>query len=185
MELFIILLVAALTLGVEALTAVDGPVSTGLERHLGGAAAAIADYFVHLTLATTGSATLGIAPVGAAGMAPAGLVLKALLGKESLFGSRVYEFGAAVAAGQGLVLIHDGFPPKFIIYPNLCALQSFPWIPSNGFGLRTRRNDPDAYLAGLTQNIISRDKQFVHPWQTFFCPASFRRRDDCRIILGI
>ena len=128
------LLVAALTLGVEALTAVHGTITAGLERHLGGAAAAIADYFKHLTLAGgTGAAALGSTAIGTASVATAGLVLKALLSEEGLFRAREYKFGATLAAGQGFVLIHDGFPPKFIIYPNLCALPSLPWIPSIGF----------------------------------------------------
>lgn len=127
-------LVTALTLGVEALAAVYGTITAGLERHLGGAAAAVADYFIHLTIAgVAGAAALGSATVGTASRAAAGLVLKALFGEEGLLRAREYEFSATLAAGQGFVLIHDGFPPKFIIYPNLCALPSLPWIPSIGF----------------------------------------------------
>ena len=104
-------LIAVLALTLEALTAVDRPVSAGLEGHLRGAAAAVADHFVHLTLA----AGLSVAAVGAAGSAArraaAGLVLEALAGIEFLFGSAEGEFGAALAAGQDLVLVHDGRPP--------------------------------------------------------------------------
>ena len=86
----------------EAFTAVHGPISTGLEGHLGGGAAAIADHFVHLALATVAAVlTTG----GAAGGAAAGLVLEALFSEESLFGSGDHEFVAAFTAGERLVLI--------------------------------------------------------------------------------
>ena len=94
-----------LTLGLEALTAVDGAISAGLEGHLGGAAAAVANHFVHLAL--TAVATV-LTAGGAAGGAAAGLVLEALFGVERLFGSSEHEFVAALTAGEGLVLIHGG-----------------------------------------------------------------------------
>ena len=53
-------LVAVLTLGLEALAAVHGTIATGLEGHLGGAAAAVADHFVHLTGAIVVAAVLGM-----------------------------------------------------------------------------------------------------------------------------
>jgi hypothetical protein len=103
------LLVLGTILG-EAFTAVHGPISAGLEGHLGGAAAAVADHFVHLALTAVAAVlTTG----GAAGGAAAGLVLEALLGVESLFGSGEHEFIAAFTAGEGLVLIHTGKPPDF------------------------------------------------------------------------
>ena len=67
----------------EAFTAVHGPISTGLEGHLGGAAAAVADHFVHL--AFTAVATV-LTAGGAAGGAAAGLVLEALVSVELLLG---------------------------------------------------------------------------------------------------
>ena len=83
----------------------------GLEGNLGGAAAAIADYFEHL--AGVGVAgTIGGTALGAAGLATGGLVLEALLGEESLLGSREHELIAAVTAGQGFVLVHSGIPPQ-------------------------------------------------------------------------
>ena len=85
----------------EALTAINGPVSTWLEGHLGGAAAAVADHFVHLALAT-----VVVAAVSAAGGAAAGLVLEALFRIERLLRSRENEFGAALAASEGFVGVH-------------------------------------------------------------------------------
>lgn len=98
------LLVLALTVALEAITAVDRTVSTGLEGHLSGSAAAIADYFVHLTVRTAG--VLAVAAGRTATGATAGLVLESLVRKELLFRSGKYEFGAAVTAGKGLVFKH-------------------------------------------------------------------------------
>ena len=87
----------------EAIAAVHGPIAPGLEGNLGGAAAAIADHFVHLAFATVAAVlTTG----GAAGGAAAGLVLEALFSEESLFGSGEHEFVAAFTAGERFVLIH-------------------------------------------------------------------------------
>ena len=91
----------------EAIAAVHGTIATGLEGNLGGAAAAVADHFVHLTGSSV-AAVLGTTSSAASGAA-AGLVLEALLGEESLLGSRENEFVAAVTAGQSLVLIHGVF----------------------------------------------------------------------------
>ena len=108
----------------EALTAVHGLVAPGLEGHLGGLAAAIADHVIHLAFATVATVlTAG----GAAGGAAAGLVLEALLGVESLFGSGEDEFGAALTAGEGLVLIHGTY--LLIILPNrMIRSGSFPGL---------------------------------------------------------
>jgi hypothetical protein len=74
---------------------------------LGGAAAAVANYFVHLALAGAPAvAAIAIALVGAAGGAAGGLVLKAFFSEESLFGAREYELGATVTAGKSFVGVH-------------------------------------------------------------------------------
>lgn len=93
-----------LTLSFEALTAIHGTISAGLERNLGLAAASVTDHGVHLAgstavaiLRTTGSA---------AGGAAAGLILEALLREKFLFAGRENEFVAALTAGQGLVFVH-------------------------------------------------------------------------------
>jgi hypothetical protein len=107
------LLVLGTILG-EAFTAVHGPISAGLEGHLGGAAAAVADHFVHLAFAAVAAI---LATGGTAGGAPAGLILETLFGVESLFGSSENEFVATFAAGEGLVLIHDLYLLIFIAKP--------------------------------------------------------------------
>ena len=95
-----------LTVLVEAIAAVYGTIAMGLERNLGGAAAAIADHFIHGAIGRT----VGIAAVGttgsAAGGAAAGLILEALLGVELLLACGEDELSAAVFANQRLVLIH-------------------------------------------------------------------------------
>ena len=92
----------------EAFTAVHGPIATGLEGHLGGAAATVADHFVHLAFGTVAA----ILTAGStAGGAAAGLILEALFGVESLLGSGEHEFVAAFTAGEGLVLVHGLKPP--------------------------------------------------------------------------
>jgi hypothetical protein len=85
-----------------AVVAIDRPIAPGLERHLGGGAALVTDYGVHLALA----AALGTA-VGTAAGAAAGFVLEALFGVERLLGSGKSEFSAALTAGQGFVGVHD------------------------------------------------------------------------------
>ncbi len=96
-------LITILALRLEALTAVHGPVSAGLEGNLRGLSAAVADHFVHLAGAI--AAVLGTAG-GAAGRAAAGLILETLLREEFLLAGRENEFVAAVAAGQSLVLVN-------------------------------------------------------------------------------
>ena len=108
--------VAVLTVALKALAAVDGLVATGLDGHLRRAAAAIADDFVHLALRTA-AAVLGATRRTAAG-ATARLVLEALLRIERLLGSGENKFGAALAAGQRLVLVHESNLPK-----NLCLTR--------------------------------------------------------------
>ena len=102
--------VAARALGVEAVTAIHRTIATGLERDLGGTAAAIADHVVHLALAVAGLATSGTAR-GAAGGAAAGLVLEALVGIELLLRRGENEFLAALTANQSLVFEHGYNPP--------------------------------------------------------------------------
>ena len=88
-----------------ALTAVDGTISTGLERNLGGLSAAIADHIVHNALSVAVLA-IGSTAGSTAGRAAAGLILETLLREEFLFAGRENEFVAAITAGQGLVLVH-------------------------------------------------------------------------------
>ena len=90
---------------VVAVAAIDGLVTTGLERNLSGSTAAVADHFVHLTLATIGIAAI-VTTGSTAGGAATGFILETLLSVERLFGSRESEFLAAFGASQGLVLIH-------------------------------------------------------------------------------
>ena len=89
-----------------ALAAVDGFIAAGLKGHLGSGTAAIANDFVHLAIATTGTASLGIALVGSAGRAAARFVCEALLGEESLFRSRENEVDTTVTAGKSFVIVH-------------------------------------------------------------------------------
>ena len=96
--------VPGLTLCFEALSAVNGTISAGLERNLGFAAAAVTDHSVHLAGSTT-VAVLGTTG-SAAGGAAAGLILEALLREKFLFAGRENKFVAALTAGQGLVLVH-------------------------------------------------------------------------------
>ena len=94
-------------LPVIAITAIHGPVAAGLERHLGGAAAAVANYFIHLAVAGAPVvAAITVALVGPAAGAAGGLILKALLSEESLFRGGEYEFGATVTAGKSFVGVH-------------------------------------------------------------------------------
>jgi len=87
----------------EAVTAVHRTITAGLEGDLRGGATFITDHIVHLTLAAMAVA----AAVGTAGGATAGLILEAFFGVEGLLGAREGEFGAALAARQGFVGIHD------------------------------------------------------------------------------
>ena len=99
-------LITALTVGFEALTAVDRTVSAGLEGNLSGTAAAIADHVIHLTLAAVAVATVLLTAGGTAGRAAAGLILEALVGVELLLGSGEHELVATLAANQSLVFVH-------------------------------------------------------------------------------
>ena len=89
----------------EAVAAVHRTALSGLEGHLGGAAALITYDVKHLTGATGGTAG------GAASGAAAGLVLEALLGEEGLLIGGEDELLTALFAYKGLVLIHGGIPP--------------------------------------------------------------------------
>ena len=125
------LVAGLLTLGFKALAAVHGTIATGLEGHLGGAAATVANHFEHLALSAT-LAALAAAAICAASMATAGLILETLFREESLLGSRKYEFGATLAAGQSLVLIHVRFPPKFNLTQTL-SLSVASMVPKHRF----------------------------------------------------
>ena len=120
----------ALTLRFEALTAVDGAISAGLERHLSLAAATVADDGVHLPGSTT-VAALGTTG-STAGRAAARLILEALLSEELLLAGRKNEFVAAVTAGQGLVLVHGYKPPKNMLFTRAIGDESCP-VPDNGY----------------------------------------------------
>ena len=87
----------------KAITAVNRTITAGLEGDLRGGATFIADHVVHLALAAMAVATA----VGTAGGATAGLILEAFFGVESLLGAGEDEFGAALAASEGFVGIHD------------------------------------------------------------------------------
>ena len=149
-------------MGLEAIAAVHGAISTGLEGHLGGAAAAIADHFVHLAGAIV--ATVSVAARSAAGRAAAGLVLEALFGEESLLGSGEHEVGATIAALEGLVLIHGIIPPK-----NCCTLYRVPFSASMVYDWMrdNQRRNESAYLVGLTWNIIARFYKVVQSCKKF------------------
>ena len=119
---FVFFLEAALTLLLEAGTAVDRTIAAGLERNLSGLAAAIADHVKHLTLATGSAATILRATGCAAGRATTGLILEALVSIELLLGSGENELGAALTASQSLVLEHGIYPPKCVCpYDGLCC----------------------------------------------------------------
>ena len=125
----------ALTLGFEALTAVDGPISTGLEGHLGLAAAAVTDDGVHLPGSTT-VAVLGTTG-SAACRAAARLILEALLSEELLLAGRENEFVAAVTAGQGLVFVHGTNLLKICCLPAPLVMNRAPFqtmVMSNNHG---------------------------------------------------
>ena len=125
-----------LTIRFEAGAAVDRTVPAGLERHLGGLAAAVADHVVHLTLAAVGAA-VGSATRGAAGGAAAGLVLEALVSIELLLRSGEHEFVATIAAYQGLVFEHGIYPPNLCAHTMYKSLMPSPFIgrgPPEGYG---------------------------------------------------
>ena len=104
-----------LLLSFIALTAVNGPVSAGLERNLGFASAAITDHCEHLA---GGSAVPILRTAGStARRAAAGLILEALLRKKLLFTGRENEFVATVAAGQSLVFVHGNNLLNNVVYP--------------------------------------------------------------------
>jgi len=92
----------------EAVTAVDGLVTAGLEGNLGGTAASVAHGAVHLARGASPvvPSAAGVALVGAASGAAARLVGEALFREESLFRDSEGEFRAAVTAYQGLVGVH-------------------------------------------------------------------------------
>lgn len=93
-------------LGGEAITAVDGTVTTGHEGHLGGVAALGTGHVVHLTGSGSSVAAVLSATGSTAGSAAGGLVLEALLDEEGLLGSGEHEFVATVTANKGFVLVH-------------------------------------------------------------------------------
>ena len=115
-----VILVAGVLLA-EAIAAVDRTIATGLEGHLGGDAAAIANHVIHLALAA-----VVVPAVGTAAGATARLVLEAFFSVELLFRSGEGEFGAAFAASKGFVGVHSMY---LLIYsPNRDDSQLFPWV---------------------------------------------------------
>jgi hypothetical protein len=119
--------------GCEALTAVDGTISAGLEGNLGLTAAVVAHNGEHLTgcIAVLGSALCSTA-LGAA----AGLVLETLLGEESLLGSRENKFASAVSTSKCFVLVHGKRPPAIgkkcflspILMPGITSMVYGIWV---------------------------------------------------------
>jgi hypothetical protein len=104
-----------------AIAAVYRTITAGLEGHLGGGAALIADHVIHLTIATV----VGHAAVGTAARAAARLVLEAFFGVEGLFGGREDEFCATLAAHQGFVGIHYDCILLFdLSKPDQCTVAS-------------------------------------------------------------
>lgn len=104
-------LITALTLRLEACTAIYRAISTGLERNLSGLSATIADHVIHLTLATIG-ATILLTTRRTASGATTGLILETLVSIELLLGSGENKFCAALTANQSLVLEHEKYPPN-------------------------------------------------------------------------
>ena len=120
---------AVLTLGFEALAAVHGTISAGLEGDLSLTAAAIADHGVHLAGAI---AVAVLSPTGsAAGGAAAGLILEALLSKELLLAGGEHELIAAVTAGQGFVFVHGNTLLKMLFTRTIGEEESS--VPDNGY----------------------------------------------------
>ena len=94
-------------LSVIAITAICGPITAGLERHLSGVSAAIANCIIHLAVACSPVVSaITIALVGVAGGAAGRLILKAFLNDEILFRSGEYEFGAIITEGKGFVGVY-------------------------------------------------------------------------------
>ena len=123
--------VLVVAVALEALAAVHGAVALGLEGHLGGAAAAIADHFIVLALGAAG--ILAVAASGAALMATGGVVLSAknccsdALNTNSLPQSRHTK-----VLSSNMV----GFPPLFGLFCLESALS--PWRGFRAFE-QTRR----------------------------------------------
>lgn len=97
----------------EAISAIDGAITSGLERHLGSAAAGCANSFVH-------RAVVG-APVGggtfagiAAGLAALGLVGESFFSIEFLLVGRKGELLSAIFADDNFVLIH--LKPRLFLF---------------------------------------------------------------------
>lgn len=114
-------LVASVVLA-EAVAAVDGTVLARTEGDLGFCSAGGAGRVEHFALlvspATAAAAAIVLLLAGRPALgAAAGFIGEALFGEEVLFGGGENEFGAAVAAGEGFVLIHIGWPPQ-MFYPN-------------------------------------------------------------------
>ena len=172
---------AALTLLLEAGAAVDRTITAGLEGNLGGTAAAIADYIVHGTIGVAVLVAAGSTTGSAASGATAGLVLEALLGEESLLGSSEHEFGAAVTAGQSLVLIHGWKTSLKILHPHPSVIRLLPLVPVLG-GKTIWRNEPFENLAGLTEALYHvfprlytlEAKKYFHYIKRFVCKKLFR-----------
>ena len=109
-------LIAALALALEALTAVDRPVSAGLEGNLRGAAATVADHFIHLALAATVAAILATGSA-ASGVGDATLSMEVVspYGTQSVVlrseASDSYDAVAMLTVGESVQVIGvaDGF----------------------------------------------------------------------------
>jgi hypothetical protein len=111
--------VLGLTIPVEAFAAVHRAIAAGLERHLRGYAATVADHFVHLAIAAVG--VLRGAARGAACGATAGLVLESFVSKELLLAGREHELLATVPTGKRFVFKHHGFLQIVNLCPKLSS----------------------------------------------------------------
>ena len=90
----------------EAIAAVDGAITAGLEGNLALLAALGANCIIHGALGTSSNALTGCT----AGSAALGLVLEAALCIELLLTCGEDEFLAAILANDGLVFVHGCLP---------------------------------------------------------------------------
>ena len=109
-------LVAGVLTGV-AIAAVDGAIAAGLEGHLSGGAATVADHFVHLARRAAAALRAAVATGGTAGSTTGRLVGEALFREELLLGSGEGELGAAITASKGFVSVHNHVPPFLSLLP--------------------------------------------------------------------
>ena len=153
------LVVSAVAIALEALAAIHGAVALGLERHLSGGSAAVADDFVVLAIRTAG--VVAVAASHTAVVAAGRIVLEALLGEELLLRSGEHEFLATVAADKRFVFKHDRFPS--IILVMFCvpfAVFAWSWVSMlPNIPERRRRNLHRNTLAGQQMHYSMRNEK--------------------------